>query len=537
MGLAPPPVSRMTVTRRALIHRVGRAGGVAAAYRTMAAMGWLSVPAAYAGPPVLPPGSGSGRRVVIIGAGIAGMVAALELGRAGYDCTVLEARARPGGRNWTLRAGDVVAETSSMQTIGWEAEPHLYFNPGPARLPFHHQGILGYCRELGVPLEVMCNDNRGALMQDDGAFDGRPQRSAAVINDTRGYVAELAAKAVDHGLMDGPVSDDDRERLHGFLRAFGALDQDMVYRGSGRSGYAEPPGGGLAVGKIAPPLDLRRLVQADFWQGPSEFGEFYKMAATMMQPVGGMGRIGEAFGRRLGEVITYNAEVTQLRRQGEGARVVWRDARNGDVTATEAAFVLCTIPCGVLARLEVEFTPAVRAALTAVEYVPAGKIAFQAERRFWELDCQIYGGISWTSRDITQVWYPSNGLHQARGILVGEEIGRAFAAKPPSQRAADALADGEHLHADYGKSLRHSVSVAWPNIPFSEGAWAEWSADARKDAYPVLLAGDGPFLFAGEHMSHINGWQEGAVRSAHYAVAQIAERSRALPVSSSAVPD
>jgi monoamine oxidase len=42
-----------------------------------------------------------------------------------------------------------------------------------------------------------------------------------------------------------------------------------------------------------------------------------------------------------------------------------------------------------------------------------------------------------------------------------------------------------------------------------------------------LLQGDGPFLFAGEHMSYINGWQEGAVRSAHYSLKQIAERMSA----------
>ncbi|WP_428488407.1 flavin monoamine oxidase family protein [Rhodopila sp.] len=522
----------MTITRRTLIHQVGRAGGVAAAYRTMAAMGLLAVPAAHSEPPSLPPNSDGGGPIVILGAGIAGMVAALELQRAGYDCNILEARARPGGRNWSLRAGDTVAEASTIQTVAWDAEPHLYFNPGPARLPFHHQGILGYCRELGVPLEVMCNDNRGALMQDDQAFDGRPQRNAAVVNDSRGYVAELAAKAVDHGLLDAPVSDQDRERLHGFLRAFGALDHDMAYRGSARSGYLEPSGGGLTAGKIVPPLDLRRLVQADFWQGPSEFGEFYSMAATMMQPVGGMGRIGEAFGRRLGDVITYNAEVTQLRRQGDGAQVVWRDRRSNQVSVVEAAHVLCTIPCPVLRRLDTDFSSAVRAALAAVDYVPAGKIAFQADRRFWELDAQIYGGISWTSRDITQIWYPSAGLQQARGILVGayiwsDDLGHAFAAKAPDARIADALADGEHLHPGYGKSLRHAISVAWPNIPFNEGAWAEWTSEARAQAYPVLLDGDGPFTFAGEHLSHITGWQEGAVVSAHYAIARITERIKA----------
>src|SRR5271157_4946229 len=190
----PPPYRRlMPITRRSLIHHVGRAGGVAAVWHTMSAMGLLPVPAAYAGPPQLAPGNGT--RVLILGAGIAGMVAAYELGRAGYDCTILEARARAGGRNWSVRGGDVVQETGGVQPVTWDAAPHLYLNPGPARLPCIHDGILAYCREIGVVLEVMINDNRNALMQDDAAFGGVPQRSRAVINDSRGYVAELAAKA------------------------------------------------------------------------------------------------------------------------------------------------------------------------------------------------------------------------------------------------------------------------------------------------------------------------------------------------------
>src|ERR1041385_1133500 len=102
------------LSRRRLLHLVGKAGGAAAAYRTMSAMGLLAVPEAYAGPPDLPAGSGAGVRAVVIGAGSAGMVAALELGKAGYQCRILEARSRPGGRNWTLRAGDVVEEASGI---------------------------------------------------------------------------------------------------------------------------------------------------------------------------------------------------------------------------------------------------------------------------------------------------------------------------------------------------------------------------------------------------------------------------------------
>src|SRR5437870_13026926 len=123
-------------SRRRFLHLVGKAGGAGAAYRTMAAMGLLAVPDAYAGPPELPSGSGAGVKVVIIGAGIAGMVAAYELGKAGYACRVLEARSRPGGRNWSLRGGDAVEETGGRQEVAWDAGEHMYFNPGPARIPY-----------------------------------------------------------------------------------------------------------------------------------------------------------------------------------------------------------------------------------------------------------------------------------------------------------------------------------------------------------------------------------------------------------------
>ncbi len=164
--------------------------------------------------------------------------------------------------------------------------------------------------------------------------------------------------------------------------------------------------------------------------------------------------------------------------------------------------------------------------------MPAGKVAFQASRRFWEQDQQIYGGISWTSRDATQIWYPSAGLQRAKGILVGayiwsEDLGNAFAAKPLAQRLGDTLDDVAHLHPEAPGLLGHGVSVAWNNVPFTGGGWAEWSREARAAQFPLLLKGDGPYLFAGEHMSFITGWQEGAVRSAHKVLGDIAERMSA----------
>jgi monoamine oxidase len=511
-----------------LIRLVGKAGGVAAAYQTMAAMGLLAVPDAYAGPPELP--SGQGRRVVIIGAGIAGMVLAYELRKSGYQPRILEARTRPGGRNWSLRGGDQVVETGATQRVGWDRDEQLYFNPGPARLPHHHEGILAYCRALGVPLEVMCNDNRAALMQDDHAFDGAPQLNRRVVSDARGYVAELAAKAIDQAALTQPVSTEDKERLRGFLRGFGALDKDLVYRGSSRAGWSRPPDATQA-GTPNQPLDLRQLLASDVWQGPMQFGEFANMASTMLQPVGGMGRIGEAFGRALRGVITYQAVVTALRRTDSGARITWKHAGTGAERTIDTPFVVVTVPFPALRDVEADFSPTIRAAMAAAEYVPAGKVAFQASRRFWELDEQIYGGISWTSRDATQIWYPSGGLQRLKGILVGayiwsEDLGDAFAAKPIARRLSDTLDDVAHLHPQAPRFLGQGVAVAWKNIPFSQGGWSEWSREARATHFPVLLKGDGPYLFAGEHVSFITGWQEGAVRSAHQVLGDIAERMR-----------
>jgi hypothetical protein len=183
-----------TLSRHGFLNLVGKAGGVSAVYQTMAAMGLLSVPAAYAGPPSLPPGNGT--RVVILGAGIAGMVAALELGKAGYECRVLEARSRPGGRNWTLRGGDTV-EVDSTQRIAWEAADHLLFQPrsGAAAAPSPgHSRLLSRtgCTGRGHGQPAARSHSR------DGAVVDRRTAAVDILCDVRGdrLLAQLEDKIV-----------------------------------------------------------------------------------------------------------------------------------------------------------------------------------------------------------------------------------------------------------------------------------------------------------------------------------------------------
>jgi monoamine oxidase len=516
--------------RRGFINLVGRHGGVAALYTTLRAMGVVAPPVSYRGLAPPPPNSGRGIRVAVLGAGIAGMSAAHELTKAGYDCTVLEARDRPGGRIWTLRGGDAIAETDSTQRVTWDRQPDLYFNAGPARISQHHQAMLAYCRELRVPLEVLVNDNRAALLQDDAAFGGEPQVARRVAADARGWIAALAAGGLTPGARQS-VTD---RSLRSFLRTFGALGDDLLYTGSARSGYASLPGPTPRQPGIRhPPLPLDEIVKAASWRSAIAAAETWDQNGTMLQPVGGMDAITRAFARALGPTIKLQAEVVGIRRAGERARISWRDRRSGSEHTLDADFVVCTIPLPVLKGIGSDFPERVKRAIAvgADAYIPAVKVAFQANRRWWETDRQIYGGISWTGRDITQVWYPSAGLNGDKGVLIGAyiwttSIGKRFAAMTPPQRQAAALADGERLHPGYAGLVGQGVSVAWSKVPFTGGGWVDWGDAAWRAAYPALLDGHGPIHFAGEHMSYMDSWQEGAVRTAHAVVERIATRAR-----------
>jgi monoamine oxidase len=239
----------MSFTRRAFIQRMAQIGGYSAAFTTMRALGLIASPGTTT-LPQLAADFGKGKKVVILGAGIAGLVSAHELCKAGFECTILEARSRPGGRNWTIRSGTKVEFTDgTVQQCDWQNGG--YFNAGPARIPSIHTLMLGYCRELGVPLEVEVNTSRSTLMQADVLNGGKAVEQRQVIHDTRGYVAELLTKAINKHTLDDELSKEDTSRLLNFLHGFGDLDTSGKYVGTTRAGFTTQRGAGLTQSVFA----------------------------------------------------------------------------------------------------------------------------------------------------------------------------------------------------------------------------------------------------------------------------------------------
>jgi monoamine oxidase len=504
------------------VRWAGILGGVGAAHVAMEALGLAPVPGSYAGPPLLPQGSGKGVKIVILGAGIAGLTAGYELRKAGYEVTILEARDRVGGRNWTIRRGTRVKLNDGTEQR-CTFDEGLYFNAGPARIPSHHQAVLGYCREFGVELQVEVNSNRSALLLNEKVNQGRPLRQRQVINDTRGHVSELLAKAIKRGALDQEMTADDKERVVEFLRVYGDLSPDLFYKGSTRSGYRILPGAGSDEGVARDPIDLRLLLDENLWTGVL-FEDVFVMQATMLQPVGGMDRIPAAFAKRLHSQIRLGAQVSEIHKLPDGVRIVYHSA--GGSTSMTAAYAIVTIPLPVLAQIQNNFSPPFKRAIANTAYDNAVKIAWQSPR-FWETEAHIYGGISFIEGETRLVWYPSDSFQKPNGILLGcyntGNDAQKLGALPLDEQYARSLVAINGLHPGQGSNLLYPIAVPWQKVPFSMGPWVHWPEGPSAE-YRLLNQPDGRIYLAGEHLSHVNGWQEGAMLSAHRVVSEICHR-------------
>ena len=524
--------AKQSLSRRRLFELVGAQVGAGAAYQLMTSLGFASE-SPYRGPIRLE-GDPKGASVVILGAGLAGMTAAIELGKAGYKVRILEYNQRPGGRNWSLRGGDVYTELGGA-TQHCEFDAGLYLNPGPWRIPYHHHALLDYCRRFGVALEPFIQLNHNAFLHSTTAFDGKPQRIRDIKSDYDGGVSELLAKATRKGALDDAVSHEDQEILLEALRALGALDKDFRYRigdvSADHRGYARDPGGGLtARPAFSEPIGVREILTSQLWRGLQSF-VLYDFQATMFQPVGGMGRIGEAFARQIPNVIRYGAKVTAIRQDDKGVTIAFEDqTAKAPAQELRADWCLCTLPLSILSQLPLNVSAPMKAAIEAVPYAPATKFGLQFRRRFWEEDEHIFGGISFTDLPIRQISYPSGGLNAGgKGVLLGGyTFGGAnsyeFAAMTPAERVERALDDGAQIHPQYRAEFENGMSVAWHRVPFTLGCAGDWSDEARAAHYDNLCQIDGRIALAGEHASFIPAWQEGAILSALDAVQRLHKR-------------
>ncbi|WP_293902257.1 flavin monoamine oxidase family protein [Phenylobacterium sp.] len=518
-------------TRRRFFEQLAAVGGVSLAMAGMDALGFGFASAATMPPPLA--GGAKKTKVVILGAGLAGLTAAYEMGKAGYQVQVLEARSFAGGRAQTARKGFQDTDLLGNHQLCDFDEGH-YINIGPWRIPYHHQSTLHYVKKFNVPIELFNNDNDAAYVyfeKGNGKLAGKPVRKGQLAADARGYTAELMAKVASKGDLDAALSPADRQTFIAYLVNEGRLQaSDLTYKGTDGRGYDILPGAGIdpGPGKLSTPFAFSDVLSSRAWFVLTSVAG-WEQQRTMLQPIGGMDQIPKGFVRNLPPgVITYNALVDQIQQGPNGVNVSYTDAK-GAKAEVAGDYIICTIPLSVLKSIKMDVSKPFLAAMNNVAYAPVNKIGLQMKTRFWEENHWIYGGHVYNDiPGIGTISLPSGGWHSQKGVLLGYYAFGGEAAKisalSPAARAKFAVEQGQKIFPEYGANFETSFSKSWHLDKHNLGGWAEWSEDGRKTAYPLLNEPDDRIYLAGEHLSYLGGWQAGAIESAWQQIAKIHAR-------------
>ena len=522
------------ISKRDFLQKLGMIGGSAAIYTAMQGLEMVHA-SALDQPPMLS-NAGDGKKVVILGAGLSGLVTAIELSKKGYDCHIIEAREHSGGRCQSARKGKVIQELGGERQV-CNFENNQYLNIGPWRIPAEHRAVIHYCRELDVELEPMLNKCVHTYYYSegvDGALKGKRIRQVEVDVDRAGHIQDLLAKAATNGNLDEYFSAEDKEKLLEYLASTGLLDRrELNYRANRARGheFGQYPGTALEAGKLSEPIEFGELLNFKLgtrWQTADH-------PAIMFQAKGGMDQIAFGMERALKPgSITHNSEVTNILNKEDNVELTVLNTNSGDTSTINAEFVISTIPFSVLNSVENNFSEEIKDALRSATSSPAYKVGLQFTRRFWEEDEMIYGGSSFSDiEDHYQTSYPSSDLFGKNGavMLANYKFGGGsveLSNNTIAERVEHALSCGEKLHP--GKFRKYyngnSITMAWHKDKYSLGGASSFrSARLRNKHIPTIIKGEKRVIFSGGGVSPFHSaWMTGAIEGAWHMMTEFDKR-------------
>jgi monoamine oxidase len=460
--------------------------------------------------------------VVVVGAGLAGLVCAYELEQRGHRVTLLEADERHiGGRARTLRFAD-----------------GRYGEAGAMRIPKGHDLTRRYLSAFGVPIRPFVHGNPQAY------YFARGQRvriaDAKALYPRYRLSSEEAASATPDDFWSAAVTKvadaltaDERRELRGdtltSARLRGYDDQTLLQlcKAAGLSDEAielmAVTSGEETLLYSAASETLREEFEQVWSQGFDEV-------------VGGTDRLASAFAAHLRARPVQGAVVTRIAQDASGAAAFYRKA--GAVHRVAGDYLVCTLPCPVLSRIDIEpgLSGEKARAIRMLTYDSSTKVLALANRRFWETDDGIYGGGTFTDLPIGTAYYPSDNavakdprVSAAPAVMLASyswgQSARRLASLAHEERAAAALRHLARVHPQLAQTgmVRRTASWSWDNHPYSSGAFAWFSPGQHTTLHRYIVAPEGRLFFAGEHASLTHTWMQGALESGLRATRELLE--------------
>jgi len=443
-------------------------------------------------------GDGKPKRVVIVGAGLAGLSAGLALRQAGHTPIILEAQQRVGGRVYTLR--DPFTEG-------------LYAEVGAMRIPRAHTLTMSYVEKFGLKTNDFTMDNPNAYHY----MGGRKVRASEVAKDPsllgfdvsekeKGKTAGKMYEAALKPLLDLLERDGDKA----WDEIIAKYDQYSTREFLELNGWSE--GMIEMFGLLANQESVMNSSFLELFREDS--GNYY---TNMIELDGGTDRLPHAFLPELKGDIRF------------GAKMIAMDQSPTDVTIhyqTQAGrfeekgdYAIVTVPFPVLRHVEVlkPFTRAKNRAIRQLHYDASAKILFQCKRRFWEEDDGIFGGGTMTDLPIRNLYYPDHGRETGRGVILASytwsEDAQRWGSLKPDDRIAQALDDVAEIHPQITKEFEVGASWMWHDDEFAGGAFALFDPGQQTLLHDEIVKPEGRIHFAGEHASLYHAWIQGAFES------------------------
>jgi monoamine oxidase len=441
---------------------------------------------------------GKPKKVVIVGAGVAGLVAGYELKRAGHNPVILEAQQRVGGRVYTLRQPFMEG---------------LYADVGAMRIPRAHLLTLEYIAKWGLKTNDFTMDNPNAYFY----FGGQKIR--------------IADGNTSPDLLGFDVSDQERNHTAGtlWLKAIQPLldmlekdgeaawdeivskyDQYSTREFLEMKGWSE--GAIEMYGLIA---NQEAVMNSSFLEVFREdSGNYY---TNMVEIQGGSDRLPHAFLPELKDNIRFGSRMIAIDQSPEDVTIHYRTAAGRFKETGDYAII--TVPFPVLRHIEVlkPFPRAKQRAIRQLHYDASAKILFQCRRRFWEEDEGIFGGGTMTDLPIRNLYYPDHGRETGRGVILASytwsEDAQRWGSLFHHDRIEQALEDVAQIHPQINQEFEVGASWMWHDDEFAGGAFALFDPEQQTLLHELIIAPEGRVHFGGEHASLHHAWIQGAIES------------------------
>jgi monoamine oxidase len=451
-------------------------------------------------------------KVVIVGAGLAGLCAAYELENQGHTTVVLEADSEHiGGRVRTLRFGD-----------------NFYAEAGAMRIPLKHQLVLHYVNRFKLPLRKFVSHNPEAYYY----VQGRKERIENVLRLNQYLnLSTWEKRATPHQLWKRTISAQ--------LNKLSILEKSDIFSSVFETEAVQ------ALDR----LSLRQLfIEAGLSEEAVKFltvvfgGEAY-VANSAVEHL--RLELNEIYDHEFYEIVggtdllrskpMLGCEVVRLEQNFKGrcAAAIYRT--KSKLERVEGDFILCTLPFSILRGLEIN--PALsepkKRAIQELHYDSSTKVFAIANRRFWEMEDRIFGGSTFTDLPTGTVYYPSDNADsknsdfskKSSAILASYTWGQSalrLGMLSPDKQAEFVVQNIAKIHPQFSEPriLQGIVSWSWDKHQWSKGAYA-WYLPGQSELHQYAVAPEGKIHFAGEHTSLNTAWMQGALESSVRAVKEI----------------